>query len=185
MPKGRKTPRPPKEPNPSAEIRVTTGSWDRVSFGVPNSVKIAIADALLAFAEMEAAVEVLIWELTGMSYDDGRLLTRMDAKMKFDLAEKLAKSHGVHTPPPPGKTTVWSAMTSLLQPRNTLVHGVWIMMDLITPAVISYRFPAAPEQIEAEVFDTERLEAVKRRSDLVRFNVDQMILKARALRATP
>jgi hypothetical protein len=52
----------------------------QVTHGVPDAVKILIADAVLDFAAMEAAVEVFIWEMTGLSFDDGRMLVRSDAK---------------------------------------------------------------------------------------------------------
>jgi hypothetical protein len=66
----------------------------RLSKEIPNDVKIAIANAIMAFAEMEVSAETVIWDLTGLSIDDGKLLTRMDSKDKLELAKNYPNDTG-------------------------------------------------------------------------------------------
>jgi hypothetical protein len=66
-----KTSQPPKIPT----IPTTAAE---VSLGVPDNVKVAIASAILAFSEIEQALDGLIWDLTGLRYEDGRLLTEIE-----------------------------------------------------------------------------------------------------------
>jgi hypothetical protein len=123
----------------------------QVTHGVPDTVKILIADAVLDFAAMEAAVEVFIWEMTGLSFDDGRMLVRSDAKAKFELAKRLSEKYGVLAPVVNrGETTMRRAMVDLAEPRNKIVHSVWVMVDLKTPAAVSYKIPSEPDQIAAD-----------------------------------
>ena len=61
----------------------------KVSHNIPDEVKIAIADALIAFNRMDAASEALIWALTGLSFQDGKLLIGMDTRPKLAILKKL------------------------------------------------------------------------------------------------
>jgi hypothetical protein len=156
----------------------------RISVGVPPHIKIAIADALMEFASMEAAVEVLIWELTGLSFDDGRKLTKLDASVKIELAKDLSEKYGVTAPAvAKGTPTMWGAMRNLLPPRNQIAHGMWVMIDLKIPAAASYRIPSEPDKIAADSFPIERLEAIASQSRRIRECLDHMIDEAHSLRS--
>jgi hypothetical protein len=98
----------------------------RLSKGVRDDVKVAIANGILAFSDMEVATETFIWALIGISVDDGRLLTRMDANQKFEIAKALSERYGVLAPAqPPGKITMWNAMREMAEARNKIAHGLW------------------------------------------------------------
>jgi hypothetical protein len=79
---------------------------------------------------MEETAQRLIWDITGLSYDDWRLLTRTDAGDKFDILRKTIEIHGwiVHRN---RQTTLdmWKAINQLMPVRNLIVHGVWGMLD--------------------------------------------------------
>jgi hypothetical protein len=157
----------------------------QVTHGVPDAVKILIADAVLDFAAMEAAVEVFIWEMTGLSFDDGRMLVRSDAKAKFELAKRLSEKYGVLAPVVNrGETTMWRAMVDLAEPRNKIVHSVWVMIDLKTPAAVSYRIPSEPDQIAAESFSEDRLRAFSRQCRKIKDCLDHMVSEAHKSRTT-
>jgi hypothetical protein len=150
---------------------------------VPPHVTIAIANAIMEFANMEAAVEVFIWEMTGSNFDDGRMLTKLDASVKFGLAKDLSEKYGVLAPQVvKGGLTMWGAMRELLQPRNQIAHGMWVMIDLKTPAAASYRSPSEPGKIAADSFTIERLEAIARQSRKIRECLDRMIDEAHSWR---
>jgi hypothetical protein len=157
----------------------------QISVGVPDKIKILVADALMEFANMESALEVLIWEVTGLSFDDGRMLTKLDISKKIGLAKDLSEKYGVPSPKvAKGKLSMWGAMRALLEPRNKIAHGMWIMIDLKIPASASYRIPSDPDQIAADSFSEERFEAISRQSQKIRECLDRMIDEAHTSRAT-
>ena len=159
-------------------------SQDQISIGVPDVVKVAIAGALMEFANMEAALEVLIWEITGLSFDDGRLLTKQDISAKIKLTKRLSEKYQIAAPKVKrGMPTMWRAMEDLLQPRNQIAHGMWVMIDLKIPAAASYRIPSEPDQMAADAFPIHRLEAIARQSKEIRECLDWMIDAAHTWRA--
>jgi hypothetical protein len=64
-----------------------------ISYEIPVTAKIAIADALINFARMEAAAEALVWELTGYACRDGKAFTPTDTTQKFPAAEVLVERY--------------------------------------------------------------------------------------------
>ena len=52
-----------------------------------------MADAIMAFSDMEMSAEQFIWDLLGLSPDDGRLVTRIETKDKIELAKKLSQRY--------------------------------------------------------------------------------------------
>jgi hypothetical protein len=173
-----KKPEPPKKPS-------THISRSQVTHGVTDDVKIAIANAVLDSAAMEATVEVLIWELTGLSFDDGRMLVRSDAKAKFDLAKRLAAKYKVLAPTPAdGKTIMWMAMNDLVEPRNKIVHGIWVMINLEIPAAASPKIPSDPDQMAADAFAIDHLQAISRHCKKIKGSLEQMISHAVATRGS-
>jgi hypothetical protein len=76
-------------------INYSLSDTSRLSKKIPAAVKIAIANVIMAFAEMEVSAETVIWDLTGLSPDDGKLLTRMDSKDKLELTKKFSERYGL------------------------------------------------------------------------------------------
>jgi hypothetical protein len=64
-----------------------------ISYEIPVTTKIAIADALINFAGVEAAADALVWELTGAAYPDGKAITPTDTTQRFAAAELLVEHH--------------------------------------------------------------------------------------------
>lgn len=191
--KGRKQ-RPPKSDNAGAAPRhkqrerkkgapipiIEMGPHE-MSQGVPDSVKIAIASAILAYSLMEATLEAFIWDITGLSYDDGKLLTKVEASEKIQIAKSLAERYGIPTPNVPQNTpTIWRVMQDLGEVRNKIAHGVWGMHRLKTPMASSFRMKGDPDQVISESFPIERLEAITRQCDRVKRVLDAMCQHAQA-----
>jgi hypothetical protein len=131
----------------------------RISKEIPDDVKIAIAGAIIAFAAMENSAEEVIWDLTGLSADDGKLLTKRSDKL--DLAKRLSERYRI---PIHGnsQTTIdiWSIVSQLVDARNKIAHGVWIMIDGKMPSAVSWRIPAGAGRIMSEHFPITRLELI-------------------------
>jgi hypothetical protein len=87
---------PPKSPRqkkqksvkPSTVVYRDLKERSRLSKSISKPIRVAIADAIIAFSEMEATADIVIWKLTGLSDVDGKLLTQIDAKQKLELAKK-------------------------------------------------------------------------------------------------
>jgi hypothetical protein len=63
----------------------------RITKGVSDEIKIAMASAIMAFSDMEMSAEQFIWDVLGLSIDDGKLVTQIDTIDKIELAKKLGE----------------------------------------------------------------------------------------------
>jgi hypothetical protein len=153
-----KKPRSPKGPT---IVQRSMSEASRITKGVPDQIKIAMASAVMAFSDMEMSAEQFIWGVLGLSIDDGKLVTQIDTKDKFELAKKLSERY--RRPLHPNEQTTaeaWSAIRSAIEARNKMAHGVWVMIDNVTPIVVSYRIPIEPGQVNSEHFPLDRIDAV-------------------------
>src|ERR1700722_12839459 len=85
-----------KKPKPGAAkgkkiVQQNLRDASRITKGVPDKIKIAMADAIMAFSDMEMSAEQFIWDLLGLSDDDGKLVTRIDTKDKIELYHTLIR----------------------------------------------------------------------------------------------
>jgi hypothetical protein len=179
----RPTPHKVKAP-PSTPVVDGVGKW---SPGVPDNVKTAIGSAIVAYSDMEASLESLIWDLTGVSYDDGKLLTAIDASDKVSIAKALCQRYGLTVPPPArGKPAVWKMMLDMAKLRNMIVHGVWGMHELTVPIVTSFRIKAdEADTVISEAFSIDRLLGITQTCEGIKKLLDHMCKIAIALRKTP
>jgi len=161
-------PKSPRSKQPKARsaagrkvIQQNLSDGARISEGVPDAIKLAMADALMVFSEMEMSAEHFIWDVLGLSADDGKLVTQIETKEKIELAKKLSHRYGLplhrHA-----RTTAdaWSAIRLAVEARNKMAHGIWRMIDGETPIVVSYRIPIEAGRINSEHFPLDRIEAV-------------------------
>jgi hypothetical protein len=166
---------------PRGEIPTIDVVSGRLSDDVPDAIKIALAEAVMAYAVMEGAAERLIWDITGLSYDDGRLLTRTDSSDKFETLKTLTEHYGliIHYN---RKTTqeMWTAIRQLMPVRNLIVHGIWAMLDHKISVTISYRLPTTTGNVVGEAFSLERLHAIARQCYRVKKSLDGLSDRVRA-----
>lgn len=135
----------------------------RLSKGVPDKIKLAMADAIMAFSDMEMSAEQFIWDLLGLSPDDGKLVTRIDTKDKMELAKKFSERYRLPLHPNEQTTAdAWTGIRKAIEARNKMAHGVWMTIDLTKPIVVSYRIPIELGRINSEHFPLDRIEAVTR-----------------------
>lgn len=163
-------------------------SRHEITLGVPDSVKVAMADAIMTFATVEQALDHVIWDMSGVEHEDGRLLTAMalDTSDKADIAKKMAQRYEIDlVPDKPNSPTVWSVLRDLCELRNKMAHGVWWMHTLTVPMVSSYRNKGAPGEVISDGFPIARIEAIARQCDRVKIALDRISEKAQALRKKP
>jgi len=140
-----------------------------ISYEIPVTAKIAIADALINFARMEAAAEALVWELTGPAYPDGKALTPSDTTQKFAAAELLVEHHLGEIASRLLPDDFWLAARELCVSRDQIAHGFWFMVDETVP-VAAYTGPVLGER-----FTIEHLKAVSEECDKERSYLEGLI----------
>jgi len=157
-----KSPRKVKNKIPQRKIiQMAVPDASRFSGGVPDNIKIAMASAIMAFSQMEMSAEHFIWDVLGLSIDDGKLLTQIDAKEKFELAKKLSERYAIPIHGNPTTTSeAWATVRLIIEARNKMAHGVWQMIDKTTPVVVSYRIPIELGSVNSEHFPLDRIENV-------------------------
>ena len=145
---------------------IALDNMSRVSRGLPEDVKVAIADVVIAFSFMDSAAEQLIWQLCGLSFDDGRLLTTMEARPKFNVLKQLVVRHKLTLANPALPDSFWESMDKLREYRNQVAHGQWAMVDEKIPVTASFRIiDKQTGAIIADAFSIERLEAIARQCE--------------------
>jgi len=160
----------------------------RVSLDIPLNVKGAICDALIAFNRMEGAAEGLIWALTGLDFEDGKLLTGMDARPKSDLLRKLLDAKLERPLGRPPKKQFWMILNDLRAYRNQIAHGMWIMVDGSTPTAVSFRPAIEDGRIISDAFPVERLVVIADKcaqATRVFARLEQHVQKLRSASAWP
>jgi hypothetical protein len=177
-PKGQKSKRSKKSPSGVEDIPTIDIDAALLSDDIPDAIKIAVADAMIAYGAMENTAERLIWTITGLSYDDGRLMTRLADK--FEILKTLTENYGLIIHPSRQTTTdMWTAIRQLVQARNLMIHGVWAMLDHRIPVSISSRLPTTTGNVVGEAFPQERLEAITRQSFRVKESLDRLLARVK------
>lgn len=153
---------------------ISVDDMSRVTYIIPENVKAAIADVVIQFARMEAAAEDLIWQICGLSFENGSLLTTMDARPKFELAKTLtARERITLTPPLP--PTFWETTQDLRTHRNSVAHGLWSMVDGAIPVSASFRDKDQQgKRIMGNAFPIDRLEAIARQCERCRTYLERL-----------
>jgi hypothetical protein len=123
---------------------------------------------------MEEAAERLIWDVSGLSYDDGRLLTRSGGD-KFGILRSLIESHGLIIYRSRQTTvSMWTAIKDLTKVRNLIVHGIWAILDGSIAISISNRLSSDHGLVEGEGFSLDRLQAFVRQCVKVRATLQEV-----------
>jgi hypothetical protein len=173
--KANKAPKPKEagEPNPIIWTDHTS-----LTSNISNDVKIAFAEMVMTYSAMEMTIEHIIWDITGLSYDDGKLFTQIDISKKVDLLQKLIERYGliIHYDRKTVKE-MWQGIRSLMPVRNLAVHGIWAMFDNKFPIVASYRLNSTLGHIDAQPFDVDRLKAMANQAQNVKVFLDNFHAK--------
>lgn len=175
--------RNPKDKSP-AKPPIVDGEG-KLSPGVPDDVKAAVAGAIMAYSAMEAFLEFFIWDVTGLDYDDGRLLTKIDASEKISIAKALTKRYGLRAPVfGQNHRSLWRVMNELAEIRNLMAHGVWGMHELTVPVASSFRLKEDGHEgrIISEGFQLSRLAAITAQCEKVKEILEKMGAAAQASR---
>jgi hypothetical protein len=117
---------------------------------------------IMAWSNVDAALDDTIWQLLRLSDEDGRDLTkRCDAKTKIEILRSVAPRHLAE----PEISRLLDALDEadlLREDRNFVAHGTWAtLVPQGIPVAISLRAKApADGQLTSETFPRKRMEAL-------------------------
>ena len=139
--------RPPKlEKRPMPEGQSVVPEIDAVQ-------ETLIGKVVVEWSRLEGALDDLIWTLTGLTFEDGRVLTsRTDAKTKISMLQALAPRH-LRDPLLREVEEALVLADTRRDDRNFIMHGSW---GTITPmneaTALSLRAASEPGEVTSEFF---------------------------------
>lgn len=137
------------------------------------STECLIGKVSVAWAKLEASLHDLIWELAGLSLEDGRAITgKQDAVHLIVMLNVLGNRHIPDNLLMPDGSTFLHKFLDVLdyiehrrRERNFILHGSWGQLDGI-PIASSLREKSQNEsEFAAETFPHPRLNAIARNID--------------------
>ncbi|MGA2492669.1 MAG: hypothetical protein ABSF67_06915 [Roseiarcus sp.] len=134
---------------PSAPPPLGT-SWD---FTLPDKLKLAIADSLVAFARLETLSLETVWIFEDATLAEKKALARDWVTANFRKIKRVVKKL-------PGAETdkIWPTLEKLAQERNLIAHGFWAVDSSGRPVVMSHKFLESDDYVTAEFFDYTRFD---------------------------
>jgi hypothetical protein len=152
---------PPRRPKPKRPAKIPRVSMPPGQTVIPeiDAVQEAlIGRAVVEWSRLEASLDDLIWTLTGLSFEDGRVLTsRADAKTKISMLHVFAPRYLDD----PALTAIEEALVlanSLRDDRNFIMHGSWgTIMPMNEPTALSLRAVSDPGEVTSESFSRDRM----------------------------
>ena len=153
-PKPKRPVKPPTKPIPDGQTLVP---------GIDALQERLIGCVVTEWSRLEGALEDMIWTLTGLSFEDGRVLTsRTDAKTKIAMLQVLAPRYLAD----PTLRKVEEALVladSLRDDRNFIMHGSWgTMVPINESTALSLRAASLPGMVTSESFSRARMVGILR-----------------------
>ncbi len=125
----------------------------RLSAEIPKQVKLAIADAVIAFGRIEQELVEIAWALSNADLKHRLKIARTPTADNF-----IAIIEAVEQAQPGLKLDALKDTARLLaDDRNLMVHGAWAMTD-DKPWVVWHKFAEDTDSVIGEHFETWRFE---------------------------
>jgi hypothetical protein len=126
----------------------------KVSFVLPDKLKLAIADCITLYSNIESCIVELVWVLEDPAPERKRAIAKSWGDQNFRIVKKV-----VTAIPGAESEAIWPALKDLTQERNLIGHGVWMMSDDGRPLVAWHaRSIELGEAPEAQYFDWDRFD---------------------------
>jgi hypothetical protein len=121
---------------------------------LPDSLKIAIADAITLYSRIESCCIEIIWELEQPDLERKKEIARNWGEQNFKLLKKAVKQI-----PDIETDAIWPALKALGKERNLIGHGVWLWTNEDRPLVVWHsKFLDEVDWVGAEYFDWTRFD---------------------------
>ena len=149
---------------------MTIAKHPRLSFELPDRLKIAIADAIVLYSRMESLCIEIIWEIEQPGLERKKEIAKNWGEQNFKLLRDAVKQL-------PGAKTdaIWPTVKRLGKERNLIGHGVWAWTpDEGRPLVVWHaKFLENVDWVGAEYFDWARFDLFKKRATALVNMLDQ------------
>ena len=124
----------------------------RISKGVPDKIKLAMADAIMAFSDMEMSAELFIWDLLGFRRTTANLLRGSRRRTKSSWRKSFPNVIACRLIERANDRRAWIAIRNAIEARNKMVHGVWMTIDLRPPSSFRTGFQSSLDGSTASIF---------------------------------
>lgn len=170
---------PPKRPKPKPPEKmqkVPLPDGQTVVPGIDSVQEGLIGRVVVEWSRLEGALDDMIWTLTGLCFEDGRVLTKLtDAKTKIAMLQALAPRYLID----PALAKIEEALIladAVRLDRNFIVHGSWGTIAPMNEATaVSLRAKSAPDEITSESFSRGRMLEILDRIHQVKIAVYDVI----------
>jgi hypothetical protein len=125
-----------------------------LSYDLPVTLKCAIADCITLYSKVESCIVETLWAMEAAKLERRKEIARNWGNQNSRAIRKLIKSL-------PGAETdaIWPALNRLMNDRNIIGHGVWMIGDDDRPRVVWHaKFLESDEWVGAEFFDWPRFD---------------------------
>ena len=127
---------------------------ESVTLDLPVELKVAIADAVTVFANLDNRIIEILWVI-----ENADLVKKRQIAKTFAAGNQAAIRAHIEQIPGAETDKIWPALDRLRTERNLIVHGVWAVANDGRPLVIWHgRFLECDDFIGAEYFEPWRFE---------------------------
>jgi hypothetical protein len=127
-----------------------TPDW---SSKLPDKLKLAIADCILLFSNIESCIVELVWLLEDADVKRRREIAKSWSSKNFKIVKQV-----VERIPGAQSDAIWPTLKDLGEERNLIGHGVWLITHEGRPMVVWHARSENHEGIEAQYFDWARFD---------------------------
>jgi hypothetical protein len=120
---------------------------------VPNKLKLAIADCILLYSNIESCIVELVWLIEDADIERRREIAKSWSTKNFKIVKQVIKSI-----PGAESDAVWPILKDLGEERNLIGHGVWMISHDGRPMVVWHARSESLDHIEAQYFDWARFD---------------------------
>lgn len=130
---------------------------NRVTAYIPKYMRVAIADVVLSFSQLEASLEEYIWAYVNINPEHGQLITGSDFRRKAEIVKNLSAINKDEKEFKRVTGDVWKHVAACSDVRNACAHGMLMMIDHTDLGSISYRGKAPGNLLACKVIPLSSL----------------------------
>jgi hypothetical protein len=120
---------------------------------LPDKLKLAIADCILLYSNIESCIVELVWLIEDADTERRMRIARSWSSTNFKIVKQVIKLI-----PGAESDAVWTTLKNLGEERNLIGHGVWLITHEGRPMVVWHARSEDHENIEAQYFDWARFD---------------------------
>ncbi|MGO9005737.1 MAG: hypothetical protein ACLQIQ_14695 [Beijerinckiaceae bacterium] len=124
-----------------------------LDFELPTELRLAIADAIICYSQLDNIILEIIWELRQSDLNEKRKLAGRSAAQNFEELREAIRS----VIPEP-YDAIWKALEELRTERALIAHGAWMRVDGRWFVLWHKEFLTYKDEVTAELFEKSRFD---------------------------